>query len=82
MKNRNLLFGLLIGLSGIGTLYFVIKGNFNISMIFITAIFVLSNAYRAISFKEKGYDREAKWMRNMAIVFAVLFFLVLGVNFF
>ena len=82
MKNKNLLFGILIGISGIGTLYFTIKGNFNIAVLFMTAIFALSNTYRAISFKEKGYEREAKWMKNAAILFAILFLIVLGINIF
>ena len=43
----------------------------------MTAIFALSNGFRAISFKEKGFVREAKWMKGMSILFAVLFFVVL-----
>ena len=82
MKNKNLLFGLLILISGIGTLYFTIKGNLNIAALFITAIFALTNTYRAISFKEKGFEKEAKWMKNVAILFAVLFLIVLGINIF
>ncbi len=82
MKKRNIIFGVLITTSGILTLYFIIKGNLNISVLFMTAIFALSNGFRAISFKEKGYEREAKWMRGIAILFTILFFVVLGVNIF
>ncbi|TQR21485.1 hypothetical protein [Psychrobacillus vulpis] len=75
---RNWIFGLLITAVSITSLVFIILGNLNMAVLFMTAIFALSNGYRAISFKEKGFIREAKWMRAMAIVFAVLFFVVLG----
>lgn len=75
---RNWIFGLLISAVAITSLIFIILGNFNLAVLFMTVIFALSNGYRAISFKEKGFVREAKWMKGMAIVFAVLFFVVLG----
>lgn len=74
---RNWIFGLLITAVAITSLVFIIKGNLNMAVLFMTAIFALSNGHRAISFKEKGYVREAKWMKGMAILFAVLFFIVL-----
>lgn len=74
----NWIFGVLIVASAITALVFIVKGNLNMAVLFMTAIFALSNGYRAISFKEKGFPREAKWMRTMAIIFAVLFFVVLG----
>ncbi|WP_144513620.1 hypothetical protein [Bacillus sp. FJAT-22090] len=75
---RNWVFGLLITAVAITSLVFIILGNLNLAVLFMTVIFALSNGYRAISFKEKGFVREAKWMKGMAIVFAVLFFVVLG----
>lgn len=75
---RNWIFGLLITAVAVTSLVFIIKGNLNMAVLFMTAIFALSNGHRAISFKEKGYVREAKWMKGMAILFAVLFFIVLG----
>ncbi|MEK4487460.1 hypothetical protein MHH81_18245 [Psychrobacillus sp. FSL H8-0484] len=80
--NRNWLFGLLIVAVSITSLVFIIIGNLNMAVLFMTAIFALSNGHRAISFKEKGFVREAKWMKGMSIVFAILFFVVLGLNFF
>lgn len=76
---KNWIFGIAIVVAAIVSLVFIIVGNFNMGVLFMTAIFALSNGYRAISFKEKGYAREAKWMRGMAIIFTVLFFVVLGI---
>ncbi|MFJ7972278.1 hypothetical protein [Psychrobacillus sp. NPDC096389] len=75
---KNWIFSVLIVGAAITALVFIIKGNLNLAVLFMTAIFALSNGYRAISFKEKGFPREAKWMRTMAIVFTVLFFVVLA----
>ena len=75
---KNWIFGVLIVAAAITALVFIVLGNLNLAVLFMTAIFALSNGYRAISFKEKGFSREAKWMRTMAIVFTVLFFVVLG----
>lgn len=78
---KNWIFGITIALVSIASLVFIILGNFNIGILLMTVIFALSNGYRSISFKEKGFVREAKWMRGMSIVFAVLFFVVLGIMF-
>jgi hypothetical protein len=80
--NRNWIFGLLIAAVSISALVFIIKGNINMAVLFMTAIFALSNGFRAISFKEKGFVKEAKWMRGMSILFIVLFFVVLFLLFF
>ncbi|MCZ8534369.1 hypothetical protein [Psychrobacillus psychrodurans] len=79
---RNWVFGLLIAAVSISALVFIIKGNINMAVLFMTAIFALSNGFRAISFKEKGFVKEAKWMKGMSILFIVLFFVVLFLLFF
>ncbi|MCK1997160.1 hypothetical protein SAMN04487786_3158 [Paenisporosarcina quisquiliarum] len=79
---RNWIFGLLIAAVSISALVFIIKGNINMAVLFMTAIFALSNGFRAISFKEKGFVKEAKWMKGMSILFIVLFFVVLFLLFF
>ncbi|MER2171102.1 hypothetical protein [Psychrobacillus psychrodurans] len=79
---RNWIFGLLIAAVSISALVFIIKGNINMAVLFMTAIFALSNGFRAISFKEKGFVKEAKWMKGMSILFIVLFFVVLFMLFF
>lgn len=79
---RNWIFGLLIAAVSISALVFIIKGNINMAVLFMTAIFALSNGFRAISFKEKGFVKEARWMKGMSILFIVLFFVVLFLLFF
>lgn len=79
---RNWIFGLLTAAVSISALVFIIKGNINMAVLFMTAIFALSNGFRAISFKEKGFVKEAKWMKGMSILFIVLFFVVLFLLFF
>jgi hypothetical protein len=76
---KNWIFAIVIIAAAIASLVFIILGNLNMAVLFMTAIFAFSNGYRAISFKEKGYVREAKWMRGMTILFAILFFVVLGI---
>jgi len=61
----------------IAALIFVIKGNLNLAVLFMTALFALSNGFRAISFKEKGFVREAKWMKGMSIFFIAAFVVIL-----
>ena len=76
---KNWIIGTTIVVAALASLFFIIKGNFNMAVLFMTVVFALSNGYRAVSFKEKGYIREAKWMKGMAIIFVVLFFIVLGI---
>lgn len=75
--NRNLLAGLLIAAASIMALFFIIKGNLYAAVLFMTALFALTNGFRAISFKEKGFVREAKWMKGMSIFFSVAFIVIL-----
>ncbi|MFF2753887.1 hypothetical protein ACFVR1_09045 [Psychrobacillus sp. NPDC058041] len=76
---KNWIIAIVIIAAAIASLVFIILGNLNMAVLFMTAIFAFSNGYRAISFKEKGYVREAKWMKGMTILFAILFFVVLGI---
>ncbi|WP_391117925.1 hypothetical protein [Psychrobacillus sp. L3] len=76
---KNWIIGIVIVAAAIASLVFIILGNLNMAVLFMTAIFTLSNGYRAVSFKEKGFVREANWMKVMAIIFAVLFFVILGI---
>lgn len=76
---RNWLAGLLLSAVSIAALVFIIKGNLYVSVLFMTALFALTNGFRALSFKEKGFEREAKWMTGMAIFFAVAFVIILGI---
>lgn len=75
--NRKWIAGLLIAAVSIAALVFIIKGNINLAVLFMTALFALSNGYRAVSFKEKGFEKEAKWMKGMSIFFVIAFIVVL-----
>lgn len=75
--NRKWIAGVLIAAVSIAALVFIIKGNINLAVLFMTALFALSNGYRAVSFKEKGFEKEAKWMKGMSIFFVIAFIVVL-----
>ncbi len=75
--NRKWIAGILIAAVSIAALVFIIKGNINLAVLFMTALFALSNGYRAVSFKEKGFEKEAKWMKGMSIFFVIAFIIVL-----
>lgn len=75
--NRKWIAGILIAAVSIAALVFIIKGNINLAVLFMTALFALSNGFRAVSFKEKGFEKEAKWMKGMSIFFVIAFILVL-----
>jgi len=76
-RSRNLLFGIPVVLSSLLAVYFVIQNSLNLAVLFMTLVFVFTNSYRAIRFKEQGMEKEAKWMKGMAIFFAVAFVVVL-----
>lgn len=76
---RNWVAGLLLTAVSIAALVFIIKGDLYIAVLFMTALFALTNGFRAISFKEKGFVKEAKWMKGMSIFFSVAFIIILGI---
>lgn len=78
-RTRNWIYGLPILMSSLLAIYFVVKGNLNLAVLFMTLVFVFTNSYRAITFKERGMEKEAKWMKGMAIFFAIAFVVVLGI---
>ncbi|MEK4230976.1 hypothetical protein [Solibacillus sp. FSL H8-0538] len=61
---------LVVGAS-LTALFFVVKQNFELAVFALTIMFALSNFFRFRSFKEKGYEKEAKWMKYMSLFFAV-----------
>lgn len=70
--------GVAMALLSLLALTFLIMGDLEIAVLFMTVLFVLTNSFRYRQMKAQGMDREAKWMLGMAIIFAVLFFVVLG----
>lgn len=73
--------GVLVVITSLLALYFIIKQNFNVAILFMTLMFTVTNAFRAKDFKEKGFEKEAKWMRGMSIFFGVATLAILVVNF-
>jgi hypothetical protein len=76
--NRKLAQGIAIAGLSIASLAFIIQRNLNIAVLLMTLLFVLTNSFRYRQMKTQGMEREAKWMLGMAVVFAVLFFVVLA----
>lgn len=75
--NRNWIAGFLMAVVSIIALVFIIKGNINLAVLFMTVLFALSNGYRSSNLKEKGFDREAKWMKGISVFFVIAFIIVL-----
>lgn len=69
--NRKVVFGTLIALSSILSLVFIILQNLDLAVFFMCILFTLTNASRVYSFREKGYTKEANWMKWMSVVFAL-----------
>lgn len=76
--NRKLVQGILVAALSITSLVFIVMGNLDFAVLFMTLLFVLTNGFRYRQMKEKGMEREAKWMLGMSILFIVLFFVVLA----
>ncbi|KGR86080.1 hypothetical protein [Lysinibacillus odysseyi] len=67
----------LVTISSLLALYFVIVGNFELAVLFLTIMFTFTNFFRYRSFQQKGMEKEAKWMRNTAFFFGLLVLVVL-----
>ena len=76
MSNRILSISLIV-ISSVLALVFMFMNNFEIAVLFMTLLFMFSNFFRYRSFKEKGMEKESKWMLMSAGIFALLFFVVL-----
>ncbi|MFX3674917.1 MAG: hypothetical protein ACE3JQ_10795 [Paenisporosarcina sp.] len=77
MLSKNWIIGLLMSTVSIIALIFIIKGNINMAVLFMTAMFALTNWFRSMNLKENGFDKEAKWMRSVSILFAISFLAIL-----
>ncbi|WP_409367128.1 hypothetical protein [Lysinibacillus sp. 38-6] len=72
---------ILVALFSIAAIVCIILGNFNFAVLAMTIMFAMSNGFRAKSFKEQGYSKEAKWMKYMSIFFSIASIVVLIVIF-
>lgn len=75
--NEKVISLVLVTISSLLALYFVIKGSFELAVLFLTIMFTFTNFFRYRSFKQQGMEKEAKWMRNTAFFFLLLVFVVL-----
>lgn len=76
--NPKILQGVALAVLSITALFFLIRGQLEIAVLFMTVLFVMTNSFRYRQMKAQGMDREAKWMFGMAVIFAILFFVVLA----
>lgn len=72
---------LTISMSILAVVLMIVK-QFNWAVFCMTVMFTLTNAFRARDMVEKGYEREARFMRNLSIFFGVASVAVLCVNLF
>ncbi|MCH7323651.1 MULTISPECIES: hypothetical protein [Solibacillus] len=66
----------LVAASSLSALFFIIKQNMDAAILSMTIMFTITNFFRSRTFKEKGHDKEANWMRKMSMIFAILSVLV------
>lgn len=71
------LFGIGIVASAFAASYFIIKLNLNLAVLAMVALFSLTNAARAVSFKNQGMLRESKWMKWLSMFFGFAFIVFL-----
>lgn len=66
-----------ITITSLLAVWFIVKGNFEVAVLFLTLMFTLTNFTRYRSFQKQELEKEAKWMRGTTILFSVLFLAVL-----
>lgn len=69
----------LVAAASLSALFFIVKQNMEAAILSMTIMFTLTNFFRSRTFKEKGHEKESKWMRKMSITFAILSVVVLFV---
>ena len=75
--NNKVISTILVAGSSFAALFFVIKQNFELAILFLTLMFTFTNFFRARTFKEQGYIKESGWMKKMAIFFGICTVVVL-----
>ncbi|WP_153732286.1 hypothetical protein [Sporosarcina obsidiansis] len=63
--------GLAIAVSAAVSLYFIVQLNLEFAILSMLVMFTLTNASRAVMYKNQGLARESKWMLWMSMFFAV-----------
>ena len=80
--NVKILSGVLVAITSLLAVFFVIKQNFNLAVLFITLMFTITNTFRAKDMARQGYEKEAKWMKGMAVFFGIATLIVLVMTIF
>ncbi len=75
--NRKLAFGISVAVLSLASLILLFQGHMDIAVLVMTLLFVITNSFRSKQMKMQGMQKEAKWMFGMAVMFAVLFVVVL-----
>lgn len=64
--------GIITVIASVLAVYFIIKEQFNVAVILIAFTFTLTNGLRAKDMVAKGYVKESKFVRGVAIFFGIL----------
>lgn len=62
-----------VSLIALAALYSIIRLALMEAVLWMTALFTVTNGFRAKSFKEQGLVRESKWMLGMSLFFGIAF---------
>lgn len=62
--------GAAIAVSAAVSLYFIIKLNLEFAILSMLVMFTLTNAARAVMYKNQGLAKESKWMLWLSMFFA------------
>lgn len=55
----------LVAAASLSALFFIVKQNMEAAILSMTIMFTLTNFFRSRTFKEKGHEKESKWMRKI-----------------
>lgn len=79
--NIKWLFGIGIIIGSAASAYAIVQNNINMVVLSIIGVFTLTNALRAVAFRERGMMRESKLMRLLSALFALAFvvFLIIAI---
>lgn len=71
--------GLAVVAAACCALYFIIQLNLNFAILSMLILFTLTNASRAINFKDQGLYRESRWMKWLSVFFGIAAVVVLAI---
>lgn len=75
--NSKWISSIVVAITSIVAIICIVMRQYNWAILSMTIMFAVSNLFRASSFAEQGYIREAKWMKWMGIFFVFASVIVL-----